>query len=106
MSLNIKTHFNLEENLWLMDVAGEIDIYTANKLKETLIQMLNEHNESIKINCEELEYLDSTGLGVLIGALKRLKLKNKNILINKPRSNILKLLNITGLNKIFIVEGE
>ncbi len=89
-----------------MDVVGEIDIYTAGKLKEKLVQMLNENNESIKINCEELEYIDSTGLGVLIGALKRVKQDSKNIIIVKPRTNILKLLNITGLNKIFIVEGE
>jgi len=106
MSLNINSLFDVNNKIWLMDVVGEIDIYTAGKLKEKLVQMLNENNESIKINCEELEYIDSTGLGVLIGALKRVKQDSKNIIIVKPRTNILKLLNITGLNKIFIVEGE
>ncbi len=106
MSLNIQTHFDENSNMWLMNVTGEIDIYTAGKLKEKLVQVLNEKNESIKINCEKLEYIDSTGLGVLIGALKRLKQDDKNIIIVKPRENIVKLLNITGLNKIFVIEGE
>lgn len=106
MSLNINTEYKKEENIWLMEVIGEIDIYTANKLKETFINILNEHSTDIKINCEGLEYIDSTGLGVFIGALKRLKQENKNIIIKNPRPNISKLLNITGLNKIFVVEGE
>ena len=106
MPLNIISKFNESENLWMMNLAGEIDIYTANKLKESLTKVLNEKNESVKIDCEELDYIDSTGLGVLIGTLKRLKQDDKNIIIYKAKPNILKLLNITGLNKIFIVEGE
>ncbi|MEW9122913.1 MAG: STAS domain-containing protein [Thermotaleaceae bacterium] len=105
MALRINTQYLLEQNLWLVDVVGEIDIYTANRLKETLIQLLNEKNSDIKINCEELDYIDSTGLGVLIGALKRLKQDDKNVIISKPKQNISKLLGITGLNKIFIIEG-
>jgi anti-sigma B factor antagonist len=104
VSLKINTILNEEEDLWIVDVIGEIDIYTANKLKETLVQILNEHSASIKINCLELDYIDSTGLGVLIGALKRLKQENKNIIISNAKPNISKLLSITGLNKIFMIE--
>lgn len=106
MSLDIRTDYNKEKQMWTMDIIGEIDIYTANTLKETLVRILDEHNENIKINCVELQYIDSTGLGVLIGALKKLKKDNKNIIIANPRPNIAKLLHITGLNKIFIIEGE
>lgn len=95
-----------EENIWLMDIIGEVDIYTANQLKETLTKILDERVKDIKINCLELDYIDSTGLGVLIGALKRLKKENKNIIIQDAKENISKLLKITGLDKIFIIEGE
>ncbi|SHJ39960.1 anti-sigma B factor antagonist [Geosporobacter subterraneus DSM 17957] len=105
MSLKMNTQYLAEKNMWYVEVVGEIDIYTANRLKETLINLLNEQNTDIRINCEELDYIDSTGLGVLIGALKRLKQDNKNIIIANPKPNISKLLNITGLNKIFIIEG-
>lgn len=104
MSLKINAILNQEEDLWIVDVIGEIDIYTANKLKDTLINILNEHSTNVKINCLELDYIDSTGLGVFIGALKRLKQDNKNIIISNAKPNIWKLLSITGLNKIFIIE--
>lgn len=106
MSLDIRTDYHHEKNMWMLDIIGEIDIYTANTLKETLTKILDERNENIRINCSELQYIDSTGLGVLIGALKKLKKNDKNIIIANPRSNISKLLHITGLNKIFIIEGE
>ncbi|WZL73169.1 STAS domain-containing protein [Clostridiaceae bacterium 35-E11] len=106
MSLDIHTDYNHEKHMWMMDLTGEIDIYTANTLKESLTKILDERNENIRINCLELQYIDSTGLGVLIGILKKLKKNDKNIIIANPRSNISKLLQITGLNKIFIIEGE
>ncbi|QZY55045.1 STAS domain-containing protein [Crassaminicella profunda] len=106
MSIRIDKRYHQEENLWVLGITGEIDIYTASELKETLMAMLDEHKENIKIDCAELGYIDSTGLGVLIGALKRLKKYDKNIIIVNPKANVSKLFRITGLNKIFIIEGE
>ncbi len=106
MSLDIHTQYNQEKNIWEVNIQGEIDIYTAGKLKEKLNKILDERNGDLKVNLKELEYIDSTGLGVFIGVLRRLKENGKNIKMMNPRPNIKKLLNITGLDKIFIVEGE
>lgn len=105
MSLKIKKDFNRANNQWLLELEGEVDVYTAGQLKEALMKAIEEKKEDIKINAEELEYIDSTGLGVLIGALKKLKQEEKNIIISNIRPNVKKLLNITGLDKIFIIEG-
>ncbi|ABR46251.1 anti-sigma-factor antagonist [Alkaliphilus metalliredigens QYMF] len=105
MSLSVNKQFNDEENLWTVQLAGEVDIYTAGQLKEAFIKMIEERKETIKIDCEELVYIDSTGLGVLIGALKRLKQEKKEIMLFNIKPSIKKLLNITGLDKIFIIEG-
>ena len=59
----------------------------------------------MKINLENLDYIDSTGLGVMIGVLKKIKMDNKEIYIINPKSNVKKIFNITGLDKIFKVEG-
>lgn len=104
MSLNIKESFNEEKKIWNVELNGEVDIYTSSKLKEKLNNLLVEKEENIKLDCIGLEYIDSTGLGVLIGILKKLKNKDKNMIISNPKSNIIKLLNITGLDKIFIIE--
>jgi len=105
MSLKINKNYDEEQNQWRIDLIGEVDIYTAGQLKEAFIKIIEERKESIKINAEGLEYIDSTGLGVLIGALKRLKQENKDIIIYNVKASIKKLLNITGLDKIFIIEG-
>jgi anti-sigma B factor antagonist len=104
VSLNINKVFDSEKNLWEINLIGEVDISTANNLKETLIKLLQEKEADMRLNCEELQYIDSTGLGVLIGILKRLKSIEKNIIIINPRPNISKLLTITGLDKIFVIE--
>ena len=49
--------------------------------------------------------IDSTGLGAMIGVLKKLKTDNKEIYIINPKSNVKKIFTITGLDKIFKVEG-
>lgn len=105
MSLAIKKSFNEDESIWNIELSGEVDIYTAGQLKEAFIKIIEERKENIRINAEKLEYIDSTGLGVLIGALKRLKLENKQIIMSNIKPSIKKLLNITGLDKIFVIEG-
>lgn len=104
MSLTINKKFDETTNQWVIELAGEVDIYTAGQLKDTFIKIMEQKKEDIKIDAEQLEYIDSTGLGVLIGALKRLKQEDKNIIISNTKPNIKKLLNITGLDKIFIIQ--
>lgn len=105
MSLQIHKEFSEEKNKWDLELKGEVDIYTSNQLKETFVEIFNENPQDIIINTENLDYIDSTGLGVLIGALKRLKTKEKDIYIVNTKSNVRKIFNITGLDKIFKVEG-
>ena len=105
MSLIINKSFIENEKIWEVSLAGEVDIYTANNLKESLIEIISQNPQNIFIDAGSLEYIDSTGLGVLIGALKRLKNSEKDIYIKNTKSNIKKIFSITGLDKIFKVEG-
>lgn len=105
MSLMITKTYDEEEKLWNLQLDGEVDIYTAGVLRDAFNKMLEENKENIKIDAQKLEYIDSTGLGVLIGVLKRLKEEEKDIILFNIKPSIKKLLNITGLDKIFIIEG-
>ena len=102
MSLDVSYKNNDKE--WIISLSGEIDIYTANKFKETLNELSNQKIKDIKLECRNLTYMDSTGFGVLIGALKKLKSQDKSIIIENARPNILKLLKITGLDKVFVIK--
>ncbi|QJA09823.1 STAS domain-containing protein [Romboutsia sp. CE17] len=105
MSININSVLNNQEEFWSVNLEGELDVSTADKLKEHLHGLADKEILDMKINLENLEYIDSTGLGVMIGVLKKLKVGNKEIYIVNPRSNVRKIFNITGLDKIFKVEG-
>lgn len=103
MALKLKKSFNENLNHWSVDISGEVDIHTSGNLKDVLNMILNDKEADIYLNCKELVYIDSTGLGVLIGILKRVKKNENNIIIENPKTNITKLLSITGLDKIFII---
>lgn len=87
-----------------VSLAGEIDIYTAQMLKEKLYGIVDENHLDLRIECKGLNYIDSTGLGIFVGALKKTKLNGKNIYLENLKENIRKLFIITGLDKLFIIE--
>ncbi|RDY23418.1 anti-sigma factor antagonist [Romboutsia maritimum] len=105
MSINIDSKLNDQECLWEVALKGELDVSTADKLKEYLHGLADQDMIDIKMDFKDLEYIDSTGLGVMIGVLKKLKVVNKEIYIINPRNNVRKIFTITGLDKIFKVEG-
>ena len=106
MSVFIESSYDETKKKWNLKLKGEIDIYSSNVFKEQLQKIYSSENvEDIYIDASELEYIDSTGLGVLIGGLKRLKQKDKDIYIYNTKPHVKKIFNITGLDKIFKLEG-
>ncbi len=105
MSMNITSSMDIDNDFWNISLQGELDVSTADKLKEHLHSLADKKIIDMKINLTNLEYIDSTGLGVMIGILKKLKISDKEIYIINPKSNVKKIFTITGLDKIFKVEG-
>lgn len=87
-----------------VSLSGEVDIYTSQKLKDNLYRVVESNKKDLIIDCKELNYIDSTGLGIFVGALKKAKQYEKKITIINLKDNIKKLFIITGLDKIFEVE--
>ncbi len=104
MALDIKINFDEGEKTWVIEPEGEVDIYTSPKFKEVLTDALKDKKGDIMIKGENLNYLDSTGLGVLISILKKTKEMEHNIIVTDIKPNIKKLFNITGLDKVFIIK--
>ena len=96
MSIDIKLKNDTDADFWEVLVAGELDVSTADEFKEYLHKLIDKGIKNIRLNLENLDYIDSTGLGVIIGILKRIKVENKEIIYifsNSPfsvrRSNII-----------------
>lgn len=87
-------------------LSGEIDAYTAPKLKENLLPLTQKNGSTVEVNLEEVGYMDSTGLGVFISALKSTNEHNSHLTLINLQERVLRLFKITGLNEIMdISEG-
>ena len=93
-------HYN-KDGIEIVDVEGEIDVYTAPRLRELLIDLVNNGNYQIVVNMDKVEFLDSTGRGVLVGGLKRVRAHDGSLDLVCTQERILKIFRITGLTKVF-----
>ena len=93
----------LDDERSVVAVRGEIDLFTAPELKATLTDAIEEGKTRIVVDLSETTFLDSTALGVLIGAIKRLRSRDGRMTIVNTDQNIAKTFEITGLDQIFTI---
>ncbi len=98
MSLVIKTKINDDENSITYSLSGELDINTADSLKESI---LSQHKTVKKLifDFTNVNFVDSTGLGVLVNIKKQLI--DVEVSVVNQKDHILKLFRITGLSRYF-----
>ena len=99
MDLSLSTR--TEGDRTVVVVGGEIDVYTAPKLREQLIELVSDGSYHIVVDLEKVDFLDSTGLGVLVGGLKRVRNHDGSLQLVCTQEKILKIFRITGLTKVF-----
>jgi anti-sigma B factor antagonist len=100
-SVDLKLDHHNRDGIEIVDVEGEIDVYTAPRLRELLIDLVNNGHYQLVVNMEKVEFLDSTGLGVLVGGLKRVRAHDGSLDLVCTQERILKIFRITGLTKVF-----
>lgn len=88
------------EETTLIQLAGEVDAYTAPKLKEAVLPQTKIENHLVKVDLSEVDYMDSTGLGVFISALKSTKENNSYLKLIHPQDRVSRLFRITGLDEV------
>lgn len=82
---------------------GEVDVYTAPSLKEKLVELIEDGCTNVVVDLEGVSFIDSSGLGVLVSALRRARERDGVVRVVCTRENILKIFRITGLDKVFPV---
>lgn len=85
-------------------ISGEIDLFAAPDFKSRLYDAVGEGNADVVLDCDGLSYIDSTGLGILLGALKRVRQNDRQVYVRNLKDNIRKLFRITGLDRAFNLE--
>lgn len=89
----------------IVSVGGEIDVYTAPKLRDVISELVAEGSYHLTIDLEKVDFLDSTGLGVLVGGLKKVRSHDGSVELVCSQERLLKIFRITGLAKVFTIHG-
>lgn len=104
MNLEIKVENHTEKTSVIL--AGEIDAFTAPKLKETLLPVTKEAGHIVEVDMENVNYMDSTGLGIFVSALKSTKENNSDMRLVQLQDRVYRLFEITGLTDIITIDNK
>ena len=100
-TLRIETSLRHQDDIPVLDVIGEIDIYTTPQFKEAVSAAIDENKPAIVINMTKVTYMDSSGFGTLLSATKRLRPLDGALYLSGCNEAIQRMLQITRLNTIF-----
>jgi anti-sigma B factor antagonist len=87
----------------VVTATGELDLYTAPRLQTVLAGLLRENVDRVVVDLSGVEFCDSTGMNVLLAAMKRLKEQGGTLELAAPRPAVKRILQVTGLDTVFDV---
>jgi anti-sigma B factor antagonist len=105
-SVDLSLSTRTEGDRTIVEVGGEIDVYTAPRLREQLVDLVADGKYHLVVDMEKVDFLDSTGLGVLVGGLKRVRAHDGSLRLVCTQERILKIFRITGLTKVFPIHDS
>jgi anti-sigma B factor antagonist len=91
------------DELSVVDVAGEVDVFSAPELAEQLAQLFDAGRRTVVVDLTSVTFLDSTGLGTLVAARNRAEEAGGHLPIIGSAERVLKLFRITGLDEVFVI---
>ena len=102
--LNVTVQSARYEQAFVVTVYGELDLHGAGLLGAELDRVLDERATNVVVDLLRVTFLDSTALGVLVGAAKRVRARGGSIVLVSDDPRTLRVFEITGLGGIFLLE--
>ena len=97
------TDRKVDDDTHVVSVCGEIDLFTAPEFKQRMSAPIDEGRSNLVVDLSKTTFIDSSSLGVLIGAHRRLKLRGGELLVVCSNDAIAKTFKITGLDGVFTI---
>lgn len=104
--MNLNIEITETDQVTIVTIAGEVDIYTAPQLKQALLPLTKEEGNRLEIDLGNVGYMDSTGLGVFISVLKSAKAHNSEFKLKNLQDRVERLFTITGLTDIITIQTD
>ncbi len=86
--------------------SGEIDVAAAPALRTRLTELVEDGDVQVVVDLEEVDFIDSTGLGVLVGAVRRARSAAGDLRLVCTNSRLLKVFDVTGLDEVFTIAAS
>ena len=103
MDLSLETRH--EDGHTIIEVAGDRCLH-APRLRDKITELVSDGNYNLVIDMEKVDFLDSTGLGVLVGGLKKVRAHDGSMRLICNQERLLKIFRITGLAKVFAIHSS
>lgn len=87
----------------VVTASGEIDVATAPELRDRLTDLVDGGTTRLIVDLEDVDFIDSTGLGVLVGAVRRTRGTEGDLRLVCTNARILKIFEATGLHEVFVI---
>ncbi|MFL5826833.1 MAG: STAS domain-containing protein [Thermoleophilaceae bacterium] len=84
-----------------LKLIGDVDLYVAADLRESVAQLIDRGKSRLVIDLTETTFIDSTTLGILVGAMRRLRTRGGRLTVVCPNPAISRVFEITGLDRMF-----
>jgi len=97
MELRVESHQNVD----VLRIAGRLDLVSSSTLKDAIRQQLSDRRSFLVVNLEKVDFINSSGLGALISALKDVRLSNGRLVLCLLSPYVDEIFTITGLKKVF-----
>lgn len=97
MELTITT--NPTPECYTVSVSGEVDISNAAKLREAIDLAIEQPTEEVQLDFANVAYIDSTGVGVLVGAAHHAEEKSRRFSIVNAQPGVMRVAQLLGVDK-------
>jgi anti-sigma B factor antagonist len=92
---------SVDEGVTVVRVSGDLDCYSAPQLRAALWALVADGHQEVVVDVGGTNFIDSTGLGVLVGGVRRLREGGGKLVLRSPNALTRRLFEITGVTKLF-----
>lgn len=100
----MKGKYNEAGKRWELVVNKDMDLYAVPELKQAILECIAARKADIHLDATDMGYIDSTGLGVLVSSLNRVREYGGNMSIKGLKPHIRRIFHLTGLDGAFVLE--
>jgi anti-sigma B factor antagonist len=103
--VSLKGTYNDTKGRWELVVNKDMDLYAVPELKQAILACISEKKADIYLDATDMGYIDSTGLGVLVSSLNKVREYGGSMTIKGLKPHIRRIFHLTGLDGAFGLEG-